>query len=71
MTAATPQDPQPRHGDSPEEQPRPDQDVEREEPSPKSEEEMTPGKDYPLSEAEPALEYDPATRRTPQGGGPD
>ncbi|MEX1102800.1 MAG: hypothetical protein WED87_01020 [Dehalococcoidia bacterium] len=63
MTTERPQEP--------EEQPTPDTDVEREEPPIKSEPGMTPGKDWPSAPPERELEYDPATRRTPQGGGPD
>jgi hypothetical protein len=63
--------PTPRPGDQPEEQLPPDHDVEREDPARKSEAEMTPGKNYPHTDPGPHLEFDSATRRTPQGGGPD
>jgi hypothetical protein len=58
-------------GDRPEEHPAPaPADVERETPT-KSEDQMVRGKNYPSDPPERHLEYDPATRRTPQGGGPD
>ncbi len=58
----------PGHGDQPEEQPvAPDAaDVERETPP----EEMSQGLNHPSAPPENRAEFDPATTRAPQGGGP-
>lgn len=42
-----------------------------EEPPLKPESEMVAGKNYPHQIRERKLKYNPADRRTPQGGGPD
>jgi hypothetical protein len=68
MTTEYPQEPKPRHGDRPEEQPAPDRDVEREEPGGKSEAEMSPGKDWPHSDPVNRGKFDPATTRAPTEG---
>ncbi len=58
-----------RHGDDPEEQPAtPDAaDVEREAPP----EEMSQGLNHPSAAPENQGDFDPASTRAPQGGGPD
>lgn len=69
MTAEYPPT-KPRHGDQPEEQPRPEQgDVERETPS-KDESEMSKGKNHPSAPPENQGAFEPESTRTPQGGGP-
>jgi hypothetical protein len=69
---SAPQEPRPRSRDEAKEH------IQSEEPGVeskprrrKSEAEMSRGKNYPHSEPGARLEYDPTTRRTPQGGGPD
>lgn len=59
----------PRHGDMPEEQPPASDpgDVERE----STPEGMSRGKNYPSAPPENQPAFDPASTRTPQGGGPD
>ena len=70
MTAEYPPT-KPAHGDSPEEQPPTPEsgDVERETPS--TSDGMSQGKNYPSAPPENQAEFDPASTRAPQGGGPD
>ena len=62
----------PRHGDQPEEEPRPPQeDVERETPPSKGEAGMSKGRNYPSAPPENQGAFEPGETRTPQSGGPD